>query len=210
MTPLNNLLEKNKKWADAITQEDPDFFSKLAKQQKPKYLWVGCSDSRVPATQIVDLEPGEIFVHRNIANQVIHTDLNCLSVIQYAVEVLKVEHIIVCGHYGCGGVKAAMGNQSIGLIDNWIRHIKDVYKIHKEELDKIEDEDKRWDKFVELNVVEQVFDLAETSIVQNAWKNNQNLTVHGWAYGIGTGIVNDLNVNLSSNEELDEVYQLKF
>ncbi|MDR6299652.1 carbonate dehydratase [Mesonia maritima] len=204
------ILDNNKNWVKSKLNDDPNFFKRLEKGQHPPLLWIGCADSRVPANEIIGADPGEVFVHRNIANMVVHTDMNMLSVLDYAVNALKIEHIIVCGHYGCGGIKAAMGNQSIGLIDNWIRHIKDVYKIHKEELDKIEDEDKRWDKFVELNVIEQVFDLAETSIVQNAWKNNQNLTVHGWAYGIGTGIVNDLNVNLSSNDELDEVYQLKF
>jgi carbonic anhydrase len=197
MTPLNNLLEKNKKWADAITQEDSDFFSKLAKQQKPKYLWVGCSDSRVPATQIVDLEPGEIFVHRNIANQVIHTDLNCLSVIQYAVEVLKVEHIIVCGHYGCGGVQASMSDVQYGLIDNWLRHIKDVSRFNQSELDSCSSEEK-FDRLCELNVLEQVHNVCHTTIVKNAWKGAQKLSVHGWIYNIENGILK----NLSSQNSL--------
>lgn len=204
------ILDNNKSWVDTKLSEDKNYFKKLEDGQKPPLLWIGCADSRVPANEIIGAEPGEVFVHRNIANMVVHTDMNMLSVVDYAVNALKVEHIIVCGHYGCGGVKAAMGNQSIGLIDNWVRHIKDVYMLHKKDLESIEDEDKRWDKFVELNVQEQVYDLAETSIVQNAWKNKQNLTVHGWAYGIGTGIVNDLGVNLSNNKDLDKVYQLNF
>ncbi|PZW43998.1 carbonic anhydrase [Mesonia algae] len=204
------ILDNNKSWVNTKLSEDKNYFKKLEDGQKPPLLWIGCADSRVPANEIIGAEPGEVFVHRNIANMVVHTDMNMLSVVDYAVNALKVEHIIVCGHYGCGGVKAAMGNQSIGLIDNWVRHIKDVYMLHKKELESIEDEDKRWDKFVELNVQEQVYDLAETSIVQNAWKNKQNLTVHGWAYGIGTGIVNDLGVNLSNNKDLDKVYQLNF
>ncbi|SHI64527.1 carbonic anhydrase [Mesonia phycicola] len=204
------ILDNNKSWVTNKLDSDPEYFKRLENGQKPPLLWIGCADSRVPANEIIGAEPGEVFVHRNIANMVIHTDMNMLSVLDYAVNALKIEHIIVCGHYGCGGVKAAMENQSIGLIDNWIRHIKDVYRIHQVELEKINDEKERWDRFVELNVIEQVFDLAETSIVQNAWKNNQKLTVHGWAYGVGTGIVNDLNVNLRSNEELDEVYKLNF
>jgi carbonic anhydrase len=204
------LLENNKKWVDSQLVKDPDFFKKLANGQKPPVLWIGCADSRVPANQIVGAEPGEIFVHRNIANVVVHSDMNMLSVLDYAVNVLKIKHIIVCGHYGCGGVKAAMGNESIGLIDNWLRHIKDVYRFNKEELDGIEDEDKRFDRYVELNVVEQVFDLSTTTIVQNAWNNGQDLQVHGWVYGVGDGMVKDLEVNFGSNKDLDKVYQLKF
>jgi len=205
-----SLLDNNKKWVENKLSIDPDYFEKLAKGQQPPLLWIGCADSRVPANEIIGAQPGEVFVHRNIANMVVHSDMNMLSVLDYAVSVLKVKHIIVCGHYGCGGVKAAMGNQSIGVIDNWIRHIKDVYRLHKKELDSIEDEDKRFDTFVELNVKEQVFDLAKTSIVQTAWKNNQELTLHGWAYGVGSGVVNDLNVNISSDQQLEEVYQLNF
>ena len=204
------ILENNKKWVEGILQEDPDYFKRLAEGQQPPLLWIGCADSRVPANQIIGAQPGEVFVHRNIANMVIHSDMNMLSVLDYAVNVLKVEHVIVCGHYGCGGIKAAMGNNSIGLIDNWIRHIKNIYRLHKKELDAIEDEDKRFDRFVELNVVEQVFDLAKTSIVQGAWKNDQKLHLHGWAYGVGSGIVKDLNVNVSNESQLDEVYQLNF
>ncbi|TQD40543.1 carbonate dehydratase [Haloflavibacter putidus] len=204
------ILENNKKWVSEKLENDPEFFKRLENGQKPPLLWIGCADSRVPANQIINAQPGEVFVHRNIANMVIHTDMNMLSVLDFAVNALKIEHVIVCGHYGCGGIKAAMENKSIGLIDNWVRHIKEVYKMHKSELNAIEDFNKRWDRYVELNVQEQAFDLAETSIVQNAWNNNQKLTVHGWAYGVGTGLVNDLNVSLSSNEDLEDVSKLDF
>jgi carbonic anhydrase len=204
------ILDNNKKWVENQLAIDVDYFKDLAKGQQPPLLWIGCSDSRVPANEIIGAKPGEVFVHRNIANMVIHSDMNMLSVLDYAVNVLKVKHVIVCGHYGCGGVKAAMGNQSIGLIDNWIRHIKDVYRLHETYLNTIEDEDERFNKFVEVNAQEQVFDLAKTSIVQNAWRNGQDLTLHGWTYGLNSGYVTDLGVNMSSNEELDEVYQLKF
>ena len=204
------ILDNNKKWVENQLAIDVDYFKDLAKGQQPPLLWIGCSDSRVPANEIIGAKPGEVFVHRNIANMVIHSDMNMLSVLDYAVNVLKVKHVIVCGHYGCGGVKAAMGNQSIGLIDNWIRHIKDVYRLHETYLNTIEDEEERFNKFVEVNVQEQVFDLAKTSIVQNAWRNGQELTLHGWTYGLNSGYVTDLGVNMSSNEELDEVYQLKF
>ncbi len=204
------ILDNNKKWVETSLASDPNFFADLAKGQTPPLLWIGCSDSRVPANEIVGAKPGEVFVHRNIANMVVHTDMNMLSVLDYAVNVLKVKHVIVCGHYGCGGVKAAMGNQSIGIIDNWIRHIKNVYRLHNTYLDSIQDETERFNTFVELNVKEQVFDLAKTSIVQGAWKNNQDLTLHGWVYGLNSGFVTDLNVNISSENDLDEVYQLKF
>lgn len=203
------LLENNKKWVENQLALDPEFFKDLAKGQNPQLLWIGCSDSRVPANEIVGGKPGDVFVHRNIANMVVHSDMNMLSVLDYAVNVLKVKHVIVCGHYGCGGIKAAMGNDSIGIIDNWIRHIKDVYRFHNDYLDSITDETERFNKFVELNVKEQVFDLAKTSIVQNAWRNGQELTLHGWVYGLNNGYVTDLNVNTSSNKDLDEVYQLK-
>lgn len=206
----NQLLANNKKWVQKQLDENPDFFNELAKGQQPPLLWIGCADSRVPANEIIGAKPGEVFVHRNIANMVVHSDMNMLSVLDYAVNALKVRHVIVCGHYGCGGVKAAMGNQSIGLIDNWVRHIKDVYRFHKTELDAIEDENEKFDAFVEFNVKEQVLDLAKTSIVQAAWKNNQPLYLHGWVYGIDSGIVKDLNVNITSNEDLEEVYQLSF
>ncbi|HQW68481.1 MAG TPA: carbonate dehydratase [Flavobacterium sp.] len=204
------LIENNKKWVEDQLALDKDFFKDLAKGQNPQLLWIGCSDSRVPANEIVGGKPGDVFVHRNIANMVVHSDMNMLSVLDYAVNVLKVKHVIVCGHYGCGGVKAALGNSSIGIIDNWIRHIKDVYRLHKDELDSITNEEDRFNTFVEVNVKEQVFDLAKTSIVQNAWKNNQELYLHGWVYGLNSGYVTDLNVNISSDKDLDDVYQLKF
>ena len=204
------LLENNKEWVKSKLNLDPQFFNKLANGQQPPVLWIGCADSRVPANEIIGAKPGEVFVHRNIANMVIHTDMNMLSVLDYAVNALKVKHVIVCGHYGCGGIAAAMENQHIGIIDNWIRHIKDVYRFHQEELNTIADEKERFNRFVELNVVEQVFDLAKTSIVQNAWNNKQDLRIHGWVYGIGDGLIKDINVNFKNNKELDEVYQLKF
>ena len=194
METLANLFEANKKWAQEITKKQPNFFQELSKQQTPKYLWIGCSDSRVPANEIVNLPPGGIFVHRNIANLVVHTDLNCLSVIQYAVEVLNVQHIIVCGHYGCGGIKAAMENKPHGLIDNWLRHIKDIYRFHKTELDALEDEEERFRLLCEKNVIEQVTNVCETTIVQKAWKAGKKLSVHGWMYGIEDGILKDMGV----------------
>ena len=204
------IIDNNKLWVEAQTADDPEFFKDLSQGQNPPLLWIGCSDSRVPANEIIGAKPGEVFVHRNIANMVVHSDMNMLSVLDYAVNVLKVKHVLVVGHYGCGGIKAAMGNDSIGIIDNWIRHIKDVYRLHKEELDAIENENERFNAFVEINVKEQVFDLAKTSIVQSAWKNGQDLALHGWAYGLNSGYVTDLNVNISNNDDLDEVYQLKF
>ena len=206
----NKILENNKKWVEETLAEDPNYFADLAKGQKPPLLWIGCSDSRVPANEIIGAKPGEVFVHRNIANMVVHSDMNMLSVLDYSVNVLQVKHVIVCGHYGCGGVKAAMGNDSIGIIDNWIRHIKDTYRHHKLYLDSILDEEKRFNAFVELNVKEQVFDLAKTSIVQSAWRSGRELTLHGWVYGLNSGFVTDLNVNISSEQDLDKVYQLKF
>lgn len=204
------ILDNNKKWVENSLALDPNYFENLAVGQSPPLLWIGCSDSRVPANEIVGAKPGEVFVHRNIANMVIHTDMNMLSVLDYAVNVLKVKHVIVCGHYGCGGVQAALGNQSIGIIDNWIRHIKDVYRLHQKQLDAIDNETDRFNAFVEINVKEQVFDLAKTSIVQSAWKNGQDLTLHGWVYGLNSGFVTDLDVNITSDVELDSVYQLKF
>jgi len=192
MKTLKHLLENNQVWAAAIKEKDPDFFTRLSKQQAPEYLWIGCSDSRVPANQITNLQPGEVFVHRNIANVVVHTDLNCLSVLQYAVEVLKVKHIIVCGHYGCGGVKAALENQEHGLIDNWLRHIKDVVRYHKSEFAELSQEEEL-DLLCELNVKEQVINICNTTIVQNAWKQGRDLSVHGWIYSIENGILKDLD-----------------
>lgn len=202
------LLENNKNWVKEQLELDPDFFERLSKGQSPDYLWIGCSDSRVPANQITGTDPGEVFVHRNIANMVVHSDMNMLSVLSYAVDVLKVKHIIVCGHYGCGGVIAAMKNQQFGLIDNWLRHIKDVYRYHHLELDAIEDEDLRARRFVEVNVQEQVHDLGKTSIVQNAWKRNQPLHIHGWAYDIKDGLINDLKVTFTCTKDLHKVYHL--
>lgn len=204
----NQLLDNNKQWVAAKLESDPQFFDKLAGGQQPPLLWIGCADSRVPANEIIGAQPGEVFVHRNIANMVIHSDMNMLSVLDYAVNVLKVKHIIVCGHYGCGGVKAAMGAETYGLIDNWIRHIKDVYRFHHQELNLIQDENDRFTRFVELNVIEQVYDLAKTSIVQNAWKLGQTLSLHGWVYGVGSGVIKDLEVNIDSEINLEEVYQL--
>ncbi|RAK25093.1 carbonic anhydrase [Flavobacterium aquaticum] len=204
------ILDNNKKWVENKLSVNPNYFKNLADGQQPPLLWIGCSDSRVPANEIIGAEPGEVFVHRNIANMVVHSDMNMLSVLDYAVNALKVKHVIVCGHYGCGGVKAAMGNNSIGIIDNWIRHIKDVYRFHQQELDNIENENERFNKFVEINVKEQVMDLAKTSIVQNAWKNGQELSLHGWVYGLNDGYVTDLGVNFSCDKDLDDVYQLKF
>lgn len=204
------IIEGNKNWVANKINEDPEYFEKLAKGQSPPLLWIGCSDSRVPANEVIGAQPGEVFVHRNIANMVIHSDMNMLSVLDYAVNVLKVKHVIVCGHYGCGGVKAAMGNDSIGIIDNWIRHIKNTYRLHHNYLDSIVNLDRRFDAFVELNVKEQVFDLAKTSIVQGAWNHGSDLSLHGWVYGLDSGIVKDLQVNLSNNKDLDRVYQLEF
>jgi carbonic anhydrase len=204
------ILDNNKQWVENQLAIDKEYFKDLSKGQNPPLLWIGCSDSRVPANEIIGAKPGEVFVHRNIANMVIHSDMNMLSVLDYAVNVLKVKHVIVCGHYGCGGIKAAMSNDSIGIIDNWIRHIKDVYRLHHIYLDSFENQEERFNAFVELNVKEQVFDLAKTSIVQSAWKKGQDLTLHGWAYGLNSGYVTDLDVNLSSDQHLDDVYQLKF
>jgi carbonic anhydrase len=204
----NQLLENNKKWVQGKLQKDPDYFKKLSVGQKPPVLWIGCADSRVPANEIIGAEPGEVFVHRNIANMVVHSDMNMLSVLDYAVNVLQVKHIIVCGHYGCGGVQAAMTNKHIGLIDNWIRHIKDVYRLHRSELDAIEKESDRFNRFVELNVFEQVLDLGKTSIVQGAWERGQDLHVHGWVYDIHDGMIRDLQVTLKDNETLSDVYKL--
>jgi carbonic anhydrase len=204
------ILDNNKVWVEEQLAMDKDFFKDLSVGQNPPLLWIGCSDSRVPANEIIGAKAGEVFVHRNIANMVVHTDMNMLSVLDYAVNVLKVKHVIVCGHYGCGGIKAAMGNDSIGIIDNWIRHIKDVYRLHESYLNSIEDQTERFNTFVEVNVKEQVYDLSKTSIVQGAWRNGQDLTVHGWVYGLNSGYVTDLQVNMSSNADLDEVYQLKF
>lgn len=204
----NQLLENNKNWAKKQLEKDPDFFNDLAKGQEPPVLWIGCADSRVPANEIIGAKPGEVFVHRNIANMVVHSDMNMLSVLDYAVNVLKVKHVIVCGHYGCGGVATAMTNKHVGLIDNWIRHIKDTYRFHKTELDAIRDNKARFDRFVELNVQEQVLDLAKTSIIQNAWESGQEVHLHGWVYSIEDGIIRDQKCTIKNNDGLDDVYQL--
>nr|WP_067062129.1 carbonate dehydratase [Mucilaginibacter sp. L294] len=202
-----SLLEGNRQFIADALNEDPQYFNKLANGQKPPVLWIGCSDSRVPANQITNTNPGEIFVHRNIANMVIHTDMSMLSVLDYAVNVLQVKHVIVTGHYGCGGVLASMSNKQFGLIDNWLRHIKDIYRVHAKELDAIADETKRGDRLVELNVIENVSNLCKTSIVQNAWANGQELNVHGWVYSLATGVITDMKVSTSNNSKMDEVFR---
>ncbi|HEX6046891.1 MAG TPA: carbonate dehydratase [Pyrinomonadaceae bacterium] len=203
---LKRLLDQNRAWAEGITASDPDFFPTLAQQQSPKFLWIGCADSRVPSTQLVGMVPGEMFVHRNVANVVVHTDFNCLSVMQYAVDVLRVDHIIVCGHDGCGGVKAAMENLQFGLIDNWLRHVQDVIRDHEPELMQIQDEAKRLDRLCELNVVEQVLNVARTTIVQNAWERGQELVIHGWIYGLQDGLLRDLGVSIDNADGLTTAY----
>jgi len=208
MDTLQDLLENNRRWADGITRSRPAFFETLARQQSPKYLWIGCSDSRVPANEIVGLLPGELFVHRNVANLVLHADLNCLSVLQYAVEVLRVEHVIVCGHYGCGGVHAAMGNTPLGLIDNWLRTIKDNYVRHRDEIARLGSDAARFDRLCELNVIEQVLSVAHTTIVQDAWRRGQPLTVRGWIYGIDNGLLRDLHVGVDNAEQVSSIYHL--
>jgi carbonic anhydrase len=205
---LKHLLEQNRAWAARVSAHEPDFFATLAAQQSPEYLWIGCSDSRVPANQIIGLLPGEVFVHRNVANIVVHSDLNCLSVIQYAVEVLNVKHIIVCGHYGCGGVRAAMGNVEFGLIDNWLRHLKDIYSKNREQLDVLVSDDTRLNRFCELNVLQQVYNVASTTIVQGAWRRGQNLSVHGWVYGLTDGLIKDLHMEINNPEQLDPLYRM--
>lgn len=202
-----SLLEGNKQFVLNSLDLDPNYFKELSDGQAPPILWIGCADSRVPANQITGTKPGEIFVHRNISNMVIHTDMSMLSVLDYAVNILKVKHVIVCGHYGCGGVLSAMSNKQYGLIDNWLRHIKDVYRIYQNELDSIEDINERGNRLVELNVKENVYNLCKTFIIQNAWNLNQDLQVHGWAYDLGTGYIQDLGVTFNENKKLDGVFQ---
>ena len=197
MPHLKHLFESNRQWSQQITADDPKFFEKLSRQQSPQYLWIGCADSRVPANEIVGLLPGELFVHRNVANVVVHSDLNCLSVVQYAVEVLKVKHIIVCGHYGCGGVVAAVRDQKLGLIDNWLRHVQDVAHKYAKLVSACVNETELVNRVCELNVIEQVLNVAQTTIVQAAWDRGQQLTVHGWIYGLQNGLLNDLHVSVS-------------
>ncbi|QJD95089.1 carbonate dehydratase [Mucilaginibacter robiniae] len=203
-----SLLEGNKQFVEETLAEDPEYFTKLANGQKPPVLWIGCADSRVPANQITGTNPGEIFVHRNIANMVIHTDMNMLSVLDYAVNVLKVQHVIVCGHYRCGGVIAALTSNQHGIIDNWLRHIKDVYRLHSYELDLISDEKERANRLVEFNVIENVHNLCKTSILQNAWKTGQEVSVHGWVYDVANGYIKDLKVSSSANTNLADVFKL--
>ncbi|MEO6883044.1 MAG: carbonate dehydratase [Bacteroidia bacterium] len=201
------LLDGNKEFVANMLKEDPDYFHKLANGQSPPLLWIGCSDSRVPANQITNTRPGEVFVHRNISNMVIHTDMNMLSVLDFAVQILKVKHVIVCGHYGCGGIVAAMSNKEYGLIDNWLRSIKDIYRLHQTELDAIPDEHERKNRLVELNVIEQVSNLCKTSTIQNAWRDSNSPHIHGWVYDIGNGIIKDLKVSVTNNDEMSKIYR---
>jgi carbonic anhydrase len=209
MNSIELLLQKNRAWSENMTAGRPDYFRQLAKQQSPKFLWIGCADSRVPANEVVGLMPGELFVHRNVANLVYPSDLNCLSVVQYAVAVLKVEHIIVCGHYGCGGIKAAMSTQHHGLIDSWLSKIKDLYVRNHKHLDSIADLEAKSDRLCELNVVEQVEALSRTAIIQGAWYSKQNLTLHGWIYGLKDGLINDLGVRVDRVEQVPEPYRFQ-
>jgi len=197
MPKINHLFENNRQWAEKIKAEQPNFFTELSKQQNPEYLWIGCSDSRVPANELLGMAPGEVFVHRNIANQVIHTDLNCLSVIHFAVEILKVKNIIICGHYGCGGINAALDGKEHGLIDHWLRHIKDIYRFHQQKLDEVSDLNERANLLCELNVIEQVAHICDASMVRKAWQKGQELSVHGLVYKLHDGILKDLNVSVS-------------
>jgi len=207
MRTLSHLFQSNRAWAERIRRQDPEFFLKLSHQQTPSYLWIGCSDSRVPANEIVGLLPGEMFVHRNVANVVVHTDLNCLSVMQFAVDVLKVRHIIVCGHYGCSGVRAALHGERLGLIDNWLRHVQDVRQKHEAQLEFITDASDQGDRLCELNVIEQVANVCQTSIVRDAWERGQELAVHGWIYGLQDGLLRDLHTTLTSADEVVEGYR---
>jgi carbonic anhydrase len=207
MRTLKHLFDTNRDWAENIRQQDPQFFQKLSQQQSPEYLWIGCSDSRVPANQIVGLLPGELFVHRNIANLVVHTDLNCLSVMQFAVDILKVRHIIVCGHYGCSGVQAALRRDRIGLSDNWLRHIQDVREKHGTQIARLDTEALAANRLCELNVIEQVANVCQTTIARDAWERGQPLTVHGWIYGIDNGLLRDLNTTVAGNEEANSIYK---
>ena len=207
MRELKELFENNKAWAERKKKMDPEAFLRQSEKQTPQYLWIGCSDSRIPANEVLDLEPGEIFVHRNVANIFPHTDFNCLSVLQYAVDYLSVEHVIVCGHYGCSGVAAAMEKAQLGLVDNWLRNIRDVYSKEKEELDQITDATLKNQRLVELNVLYQVMNVCHTTIVQNAWANNKKLSVHGWVYDISTGLLKDLNCCISALDQIEDTYR---
>jgi len=206
MKDIDTLISNNRQWSRLLKEEDPGFFERLAQAQTPRFLWIGCSDSRVPAERLTGLEPGELFVHRNVANLVIHTDLNCLSVVQYAVEVLEVEHIIICGHYGCGGVKAAVENPELGLINNWLLHIRDLWYKHSSLLGELPPE-KRFDKLCEINVIEQVYNLGHSTVMQSAWKRGQKVNIHGWVYGIMDGYLRDLGVSSTNRETLEQRYR---
>lgn len=208
METIRKLIADNRTWVDHRLKQDPQYFQRLSEGQNPHTLWIGCADSRVPESEITQARPGDIFVHRNIANMVIHTDMNMLSVLDFAVNALKVKHVVVCGHYLCGGVHAAMENRSNGLVDNWIRHIKDVYRLYEQDLEQIEDPSLRFDKLVEFNVYEQVFDLMKTSIVQDAWKSRSEPILHGWVFDIRTGLIKDLGVSFDSNSELPAIYRV--
>jgi carbonic anhydrase len=207
MRILNHLFENNQAWADEMTRKEPDFFARLSRQQAPEYLWIGCSDSRVPANQIVGLLPGEMFVHRNVANVVVHTDLNCLSAIQFAVEVLRVKHIIVCGHYGCGGVLSALRDEKLGLIDNWLRHVQDVRLKHRLQLGGLKGEGQLHDRLCELNVIEQVVNVSQTTVVREAWTRGQALAVHGWIYKLSDGLLRDLGMCVAAESEVVAGYE---
>lgn len=206
----NNLLKGNRDWVKKKNIEEPDFFANLAKGQAPKVLWIGCSDSRVPANEITGTRAGQIFVHRNIANMVVPTDINLLSVVDYAIKILKVEHVIVCGHYGCGGIEAALGSKQYGLIDNWLRNIKDVYRIHHQELEKISGKTARLQRFTEINIIEQVYNLSKTSTIQKAWKKKQTLELHGWVYDVSNGLIKDLDVDFDNRMDLLKIYRYEF
>ncbi|MBI2308352.1 MAG: carbonate dehydratase [Rhodocyclales bacterium] len=207
MSDLQHLFEKNREWSESIRKDDPEFFQRLSHLQSPEYLWIGCSDSRVPANQIAGLLPGEVFVHRNVANQVVHSDLNCLSVLQYGVDALRVKHILVVGHYGCGGVKAAHQNLRLGLVDNWLRHIQDVKQKHAAKLAAIGDEKALIDRLCELNVVEQVLNVCQTTVVQEAWNRGQELTIHGWIFGLTDGLVRDLGISIDTPGNVQAIYE---
>ena len=207
MKNLKHLFENNRAWAQKVTDKDPEFFETLAKRQTPEYLWIGCSDSRVPANEIVDLLPGDVFVHRNVSNLVIHTDINCLSVLQYAVKVLKIKHIMVVGHYGCGGVRAAIETRADGVIDNWLGHIRDVHAKHRTWFSKVHDDDVMFDRLCEINVIEQASNVCNSTVVQEAWKNGQELTVHGWVYGLHNGLIEDLDFTVSSADQVEATYR---
>ena len=207
MRVLNQLFANNRAWAEDATRSDRDFFARLSQQQTPPYFWIGCSDSRVPANQIVGLPPGEMFVHRNVANVVAHADLNCLSALQFAVDVLKVGHVIVCGHYGCGGVRAALRGDRLGLVDNWIRHVRDVHDLHRRQIDALPDEQARLERLCELNIIEQVLNVCQSTVVRDAWSRGQTLAVHGWIYSLNDGLLRDLNMCVTSEAELPAQYE---